>query len=144
MCLTTITNELTAKTDILVYKCLDFDGDIYCTPFRYMPVEFNNGRVELKSELIKIGKDCVEIGIHSYFNKNDAITISRSFHANSGTSMHYAIIPKGSRYYVGKVNDIASTKLIIFRTKKSFDTYCKTHLIEKIEIQGKNIVNIPI
>lgn len=134
MCLTTITNKLTAKTDILVYKCLDFDGNIYCTPFRYMPVEFNNGRVELKSELIKIG-NCVEIGIHSYSNKNDAIATSRLFHANDGTSTHYAIIPKGSSYYVGKDDDTASERLIIFRTKKSFDTYCKTHLIEKIEIQ---------
>lgn len=135
MCLTTITNKLTAKTDILVYKCLDFDGNIYCTPFRYMPVEFNNGRVELKSPLEKIGKDCVEIGIHSYFNKNNAIATSRLFHANVGTSMHYAIIPKGSSYYIGKDDDTASERLIIFRTKKSFDTYCKTHLIEKIEIQ---------
>lgn len=135
MCLTTITNKLTAKTDILVYKCLDFDGSIYCTPFRYMPVEFNNGRVELKSPLEKIGKDRVEIGIHSYFNKNNAIATSRQFHANTGTSMHYAIIPKGSSYYIGKDDDTASERLIIFRTKKSFDTYCKTHLIEKIEIQ---------
>lgn len=144
MCLNTITNELTAKTDILVYKCLDFYGINYCTPFMYMLVNFNNGRAELKSQLIKTDKNCVEIGIHSYFNKNNAVATSRLFHATHGTSTHYAIIPKGSRYYIGKDDDTASERLIIFRTKKSFDTYCKTHLIEKIEIQGKNIVNIPI
>ena len=35
---------LVAKEDILVYKCLDCEDGVYCTPFRYMPIVFTKGK----------------------------------------------------------------------------------------------------
>lgn len=121
---------LIAQEDILVYKCLDCEDGHYCTPFQYMPIIFTKGKyVYGKSDMdesIYCGKGeraGIYAGIHSYGTKAAAIATSRSFHYDDGTSMHYAVIPKGSNFYIGIDEDVVSNNLIVYREKRCFDRH---------------------
>lgn len=121
---------LVAQEDILVYKCLDCVDGEYCTPYQYMPITFDKGKYVYKevdmAETIYCGRDaggCVDKGIHSYGTKSAAILTSKSFHYMNGTSMHYAIIPKGSNFYIGIDEDVVSNNLIVYREKRTFDRH---------------------
>ncbi|MDY5646219.1 MAG: hypothetical protein SPF22_04340 [Candidatus Onthovivens sp.] len=65
----------------------------------------------------------VSKGIHAYIAKDKAVEISKSFCYYCGTSMHYAVIPKGSNFYVGQSDDIVSNNLIVYREKRCFDRH---------------------
>ena len=118
---------LVAQEDILVYKCLDCTDGEYCTPFQYMPIMFTKGKYVYNKVNMPTSKyrwrDTIEVGIHAYSTKNPAITLSKSFHCDNGTSMHYAIIPKGSNFYIGTDEDIVSNNLIVYREKRCFDRH---------------------
>ena len=119
-----------AKEDILVYKCLDCNNGKYCTPFKYMPIVFTKGKylynkVKMSQKIgCGIRKNAlVSEGIHSYIAKNKAVEVSKSFCHHYGTSMHYAVIPKGSNFYIGDDADIVSNNLIVYREKRCFDRH---------------------
>lgn len=118
---------LVAQEDILVYKRLDCTNGEYCTPFQYMPIIFTKGKYAYNKVNMPKSKyywnDTIKVGIHAYTTKNAAITISNAFYYNSGTSMRYAIIPKGSKFYIGTDEDIVSNNLIVYREKRCFDRH---------------------
>ena len=122
---------LVAKEDILVYKCLDCNDGEYCTPFQYMPIVFTKGKyvynkVNMGESVRYCKKDegaYVYSGIHAYITKDKAIKVAKEFNNTNGTSMHYAVIPKGSNFYVGQSDDIASNNLIVYREKRCFDRH---------------------
>ena len=118
-----------AKEDILVYKCLDYENGEYCTPFRHMPIMFTKGKyvynkVNMKESVACCANEkfaCIYSGIHAYSAKVKAIMVAKDFHKTNGTSMHYAVIPKGSNFYVGVYDNIVSNNLIVYREKRCFD-----------------------
>lgn len=119
-----------AKEDILVYKCLDCTNGEYSTPFQYMPIVFTKGKYVYNKVKMsqKIGcgireNALVSKGIHAYSTRGKAIEISKSFYDVNGTSMHYAVIPKGSNFYIGNNDDIVSNNLIVYRDKRCFDRH---------------------
>lgn len=121
---------LIAQEDILVYKCLDCKDGHYCTPFQYMRIKFKKGKYVYNEanmyESVCCGKatsTTIYLGIHAYGTKAAAIATSKSFHYDSGTSMHYAVIPKGSNFYIGIDEDIVSNNLIVYREKRCFDRH---------------------
>ena len=119
-----------AKEDILVYKCLDCTNGEYSTPFQYMPIVFTKGKYVYNKVKMsqKIGcgireNALVSKGIHAYSTRGKAIKTSKSFYGDNGTSMHYAVIPKGSNFYIGNNDDIVSNNLIVYREKRCFDRH---------------------
>lgn len=121
---------LVAQEDILVYKCLDCEDGEYCTPFQYMPIVFTKGKYVYDEANMDESVYCqkgasagVGVGIHAYGTKAIALVTCRDFHSSNGTSMHYAIIPKGSNFYIGIDEDVVSNNLIVYRAKKTFDKY---------------------
>lgn len=119
-----------AKEDILVYKCLDCNDGEYCTPFQYMPIVFTKGKYVYNKVKMsqKIGcgirkNALVSQGIHAYRTRDKAINVSKGFHGTNGTYMHYAVIPKGSNFYIGDNADVVSNNLIVYREKRCFDRY---------------------
>ena len=124
---------LVAKEDILVYKCLDYYyyNGVYCTPFQYMPIVFTKGKyvynkVNMDESVVCHENEkfaCIYSGIHAYSAKVKAIMVAKDFHKTNGTSMHYAVIPKGSNFYVGVYDNIVSNNLIVYREKRCFDRY---------------------
>ena len=116
-----------AKEDILVYKCLDCNDGEYCTPFQHMPIVFTKGKYAYNKVNMPKSKcewnDTIGVGIHSYRAKDKAIALSKSFYWGNGTSMHYAVIPKGSNFYIGNNGDIVSNNLIVYREKRCFDRH---------------------
>lgn len=118
---------LVAQEDILVYKCLDCKNGEYCTPFRYMPIMFTKGKYAYNKVNMPKSKcywnDTIGVGIHAYRTRGRAIKVAKSFYGRNGTSMHYAVIPKGSNFYVGQSNGIVSNNLIVYREKRCFDRH---------------------
>ena len=119
-----------AKEDILVYKCLDCNDGEYCTPFQYMPIVFTKGKYVYNKVKMsqKIGcgirkNALVSEGIHAYSTRDKAIKVAKDFRKSNGTYMHYAVIPKGSNFYVGQSDDIVSNNLIVYREKRCFDRH---------------------
>jgi len=113
-----------------VYKCLDYKDGVYCTPYQYMPITFTKGKYVYGEALMDENAYCgrercagINVGIHAFGTKAAAISTSKYFHRNSGTSMHYAVIPKGSNFYIGIDNDIVSNNLIVYRERRCFDKY---------------------
>lgn len=123
---------LVAKKDILVYKLLDYSEETghYCTPFQYRGVYFENGSVCMTSDIVLDKNRNVNIGLHAYFTIDAAKFVVRMF---DETDVYFAVIPKGSKFYLGTENDIVSNNLIIFKTEYYYRKYCKENgLREKI------------
>lgn len=143
MCLTILekTNKRIARTNILVYKCLDYDLVYgYCTPYQYYPIYFINdewAEMKVKHFTYSRNRKDVEEGIHAYYDKSVADDNSRRYFEGCGTKTYYAIIPKGAKYYIGHDNDIVVTELFIFKTKKDYENYVKKY-DEKICIIDKD------
>ena len=122
---------LVAKEDILVYKCVDCKNGEYCTPFQYMPIMFTKGKyvynkVNMDESAVCSENEkfaCIYSGIHAYSAKVKAIMVAKDFHKTNGTSMHYAVIPKGSNFYIGVYDNIVSNNLIVYRDKRCFDRH---------------------
>ena len=123
---------LVAQEDILVYKCLDCEDGEYCTPFQYMPIVFTKGKYVYDEANMDESVYCeagsfadIAVGIHAYGTKDAAFATCRDFYGSNGTSMHYAVIPKGSNFYIGIDEDVVSNNLIVYRQKRCFDKYYK-------------------
>ena len=119
--------HLVAQEDILVYKCLDCEDGEYCTPFQFKPIIFTKGKYAYNKVNMPKSKyywnDTIKVGIHTYTIKKRAIKVSESFNYLNGISMHYAVIPKGSNFYIGRDDDIVSNNLIVYREKRCFDKH---------------------
>ena len=145
MCLKLASKKLVAETDLLVYKCIDYDKDTdtYCTPFQYLPIVFKDGVTVIEggdnalaiervwSNQLNKMTTVINFGVHAYTTKKEAVDTANLFPA-SGTEVYYAIIPKGCPYYLGLNFDIVTTKLIVFRTKMNFNKYAKGKEIKEI------------
>lgn len=122
-----------ANTDILVYKCLDthtLDGTPQITtPYRDYPITFDeNGTfVYSKVRLEKLAPDAIGQGIHAYYYDMPAMRLAAKYNRDYGCKVFYAIIPKGSRYFIGLNLQIVANNMTIFKTKKEYDEYAKTH-----------------
>lgn len=115
---------LVAQEDILVYKCLDCTNGEYCTPFQYMLIIFTKGKYAYNKVNIPKSKcywnDTIGVGIHAYRTRGKAIKAAKEYYY---TNMHYAVIPKGSNFYIGNNDDIVSNNLIVYREKRCFDRH---------------------
>jgi hypothetical protein len=95
-----------------------------------MPIVFTKGKYVYNEanmdEYVYCGKALcagISVGIHIFGTKGAALATSKGFHRQSGTSMHYAVIPKGSNFYIGIDEDIVSNNLIVYREKRCFDRH---------------------
>lgn len=106
---------LIAKDDIICYKKLSQIGDTYITPCTYIevPIECIRDKVPFKAEILSKFKfiwrhvlgfsDTVEDGfIHSFQDDNGF----------RGYETFKCIIPKGTEYFIGRDNHIASKEII--------------------------------
>ena len=101
---------LKAEEDILVYKYLIIRYGRYRTYPRAYLIDFRGNKFHYKSRLEchqPFANYIVEKGLHTVVN-NDGVPSFESY---------YAIIPKGSNFYIGKEGDIASDQLIIYKRK---------------------------
>lgn len=138
MCLTLLNkNKYTAKKNILVYKMLEELNvckplkNIKETPYQYVTVKFKRGRTTQESCLVAENNQHVRTGIHAftYKGKSDETVRYLDHFLNWGLKTYYAVIPKGSSYYLGTQNDVATNKLITFLTKEDFEksSYAKDY-----------------
>ena len=121
-----------AETDILVYKCLEKKNGNYYTPFQNVNIFFDNGKCVMEKIPNIVpkrvnGRREIEKGLHSFYKKTPANTLSAYF---PRTEIYYAMIPKGSEYYIGINGEIVSNNLIVFETQKDYQKYKKK--VEKI------------
>lgn len=132
--------SLVAEQDILVYKVLISDGKHFCTPIRHYPIKFDNKGtyfydVKKFGYCGSIKENNLEVsrGIHSYSTIFDAYHASRfKMH-----KVHYAIIPKGSRFFINIesfTNEIASNNLVVFSDSECYHDYHMKLGITPIEL----------
>ena len=114
---------LTAEKDIHVYKQVLHTtvGCRYYTLYRYSPVMFRNGIYEMATKKFSFkesdGFEFVYRGIHARRSKTmDGVRFRH---------IHHAIIPKGTQYFLGRMNDIVALKVITFASESDYDKYCK-------------------
>ena len=125
---------LVAKQSILVYKVLEVEDKHYHTPFEYMAINFDDeyGMFFYKTTRFSInrtyfyseGHTAYDVlrGIHSYINFDEA-DYTTDYMKNlydSKPNIHYAIIPKGSKFYIGCDDDIVSSNLVVFKNKTKY------------------------
>ena len=104
-----------AEKDIVVYKVLDYNmGSPY-----YGLLYHLNRKVTSKLRIYytKWEKAMVEEGLHAFSKRLPAYALAQSLERAEGRiySVYKAIIPKGSKYYIGEDDEIASAALIVKR-----------------------------
>ena len=119
---------LIAKQSILVYKVLEIEGKHYYTPFISKGINFDNeyGMFFYKTTKFSIDRDDqhhydVLRGIHSCIDFDKANCISGYFKIFGVSNIHYAIIPKGSKFYIGSDCDIVSSNLVVFENEAKYN-----------------------
>lgn len=124
---------LVAKQSILVYKVLEVIGKHYRTPYMLESVNFDDeyGMLFYKTTRFSFDKEylskrnykhLVVKGAHSYFSLDRANYDKIFFEILSGSAtIHYAIIPKGSKFYIGSNYDIASSNLVVFENEDKYN-----------------------
>lgn len=146
---------LIAKQSILVYKALIFDGNRYCTPFQHKAINFDKkyGMFFYETARFNIygysSHYDVLRGIYSFVNIT-ATNIAKEYfryltfiNSDLNISIHHAIIPKGSTFYIGSDNNIASivsSNLTVFENETKYSNnknYCGDEPIEILEYLNK-------
>ena len=127
---------LVADEDIVVYKALDhrdaFTGKkTLRTPYQFYPISFKDGKCIMDGYLECTLNKSVSFGFHSYADEKEADAKCKLFQESEMTK-HWAIIPKGGRYFLGEDRDVVSDKLIIFETKEDFMQYMLMDLKAKL------------
>ena len=123
---------LVAKQSILVHKVLTSDGKHYCTPCMYKTINFDDeyGMFFYKTTRFSIFFDDYDYkvlrGIHSYIDidiANGAKEYFRNmYNPYTKSNVHYAIIPKGSKFYIGwRLIDIVSSNLVVFENEAKYN-----------------------
>ena len=117
-----------AEEDLKVYKILKKPMfGITKTPIMKKVLWFRRGMIQQKSKLgLGYFPLCryVNEGIHSFVSSTPKIT--------HGEETFIAVIPKGSKLYIGRNGDAVSTELIVFRNDSVYNEYCKTHNVKDI------------
>ena len=111
MCLTATHRRVKiAKEDIVCYKLLDSKLKSPFKGFKYKLNKLTVSNLDIPDE----DKDIYK-GLHAYQNISSANSDIKGIRLFFGiiTDVYKAIIPKGSRYYLGKHNDIVSNQMII-------------------------------
>ena len=128
-----------AKNNIEVYKALDtksFDGfKNICTPYRYLPIVFFEGKCVMNEPSMEIYGNFIDKGIHAYTTEKRCKITCDNFHDETGTKKFWAVIPKGSKYFIGIEDDIVSDNLIIFNTREEFRKYKKENKCVKLNLE---------
>lgn len=143
MCLVSeIKTPLVAEKPILVYKMLKrlpFRYRVKETPYQNLKISFEKGVCTLSAKLKYmfihlINATEVSEGIHAWKTKtwaNEAADCYKNY--NGGRAgIHYAVIPKGEKYFVGKF-DIVSEKMIIFLNKRDLKKSEYAYLLKEAE-----------
>ena len=127
---------LIAKQSILVYKVLEVKNKHYYTPYMLKFANFDDeyGMFFYKTTRFSFDKEylskrnykhLVARGIHSHIDLAKAnCTISYLkilCDLNAIPNIHYAIIPKGSKFYIGTEGDIASSNLVVFENETKYN-----------------------
>lgn len=124
-----------AEKDIIVYKALEqrdiFELKNFYTPFMHYPIVFVNGKCIISSVLETNSSPYVGYGVHACVNENLIKITIEFFSETKKITKHWAIIPKGSKYYIGADEDIVSNELIVFKTREDFRKYRKEHKCTK-------------
>ena len=135
---------LIAENDIRVYKTLvesknypDGSHKVkpgqYVTPHRLFPIEFDSTgkfvykKTPMVTNVTEWNAVIVNEGLHSYYKINATLTPRER-----DSIMCDAIIPAGSKYYIGSDDDIVSNQLIVFETHEAFINYVKEYGINPI------------
>ena len=142
---------LVAKQSILVYKVLEVKNKHYYTPYMLKAVNFDGeyGMFFYKTTRFSFDKEylskrnykhLVVKGAHSYVNLARANYDKIFFEILSGstknTHIHYAIIPKGSKFYIGNDCDIASSNLVVFENETKYNENKEYFSDEPIEFSA--------
>ena len=117
-----------AQEDIECFKILREKDGQWLTPYRDYPVEFN---IELTAEgddefsgldifgFYKVDKgyfhSCTSVEVTRNYAQEIKVAYTRRGRKCSPLTGFKAIIPKGSRYYIGSRGDLCSDKLIILK-----------------------------
>ena len=122
---------LVAKQSILVYKMLEIKNKHYRTPYMSKDVNFDDeyGMFFYKTTRFSINRTYfykkyhydVSRGIHSFFDFDKAKHTSDFLLTLGVSNIHYAIIPKGSKFYIGSNCDIASSNLVVFENETKYN-----------------------
>ena len=121
---------LAAKQSILVYKVLRIKGEHYYTPFISKGINFDDeyGMFFYKTTRFDRAylpnhncKYLVARGIHSFANLDRAKHTNDFLQSLGVSNIHYAIIPKGSKFYIGSNCDIASSNLVVFENEAKYN-----------------------
>ena len=122
---------LVAKQSILVYKMLEVKNNHYRTPYMNKAVNFDDeyGMFFYKTTRFSINRTYfykkyhydVSRGIHSFFDFDKAKHTNYFLQSLGVSNIHYAIIPKGSKFYIGTDGDIASSNLVVFENETKYN-----------------------
>ena len=130
---------LVAKQSILVYKVLEVKNKHYYTPymlkaanfddeygmFFYKTTRFSIDKVRFFDQGREYREYNVSRGIHSYVDLAKANCTKDRIQVycclNAIPNIHYAIIPKGSKFYIGTEGDIASSNLVVFENETKYN-----------------------
>lgn len=135
MCLIICTNKhkinkmghfipLIAEQDIHVYKQIyrsKYNYSRYYTYYRNIPVLFKDGICKMtETKFSSLARDyhtCIYRGIHARRAKSmDGIKFP---------GIRHAIIPKGTPYFLGRMNDVVALKILVFSSESDYNKYCK-------------------
>lgn len=94
-----------AEKDIVAYKVLEVQSDFIFTPYRYMTIEFNKLYTNTKQEQQLFNR--ITSGVYHLFSSiEDTILLKKYAEKNYSKESKFiiveAIIPKGTKYYIGK------------------------------------------
>ena len=132
-------NPFITKNNIVVYKALDTKrlDDTKCirTPFMYLPIVFDNGKCVMNEPNMDIYGEFARKGIHAYTTEERCKKTCHFFNKGTGTKKFWAVIPKGSKYFVGKDDDIISDNLIIFKNREEFRKYKKENKCVNLNLE---------
>ena len=125
---------LVAKQSILVYKVLEVKNKHYRTPYMLKGINFDDeyGMFFYKTTRFSINRTHysyyytqyhydVSKGIHSYFVFDKAKHTNDFLQGLGVSNIHYAIIPKGSKFYIGIDSDIVSSNLVVFENEAKYN-----------------------
>ena len=143
MCLVSeIRTPLVAEKPILVYKMLKrlpFRYRVKETPYQYLKISFEKGVCTLSAKLKYMfvsfrGFTEVSEGIHAWKRETWADDAAECYKTYQGgrAGIHYAVIPKGEKYFVGKY-DIVSEKMIIFLNRRALKKSEYAYLLKEAE-----------
>ena len=111
-----------AEQDIHVYKQIFRRfGSQYYTYYQKAPVPFKDGICEMTEvKFSSLAQDC-----HACIYKGIHTRRAKSMDGIKFPGIHHAIVPKGTPYFLGRMNDVVALKVLIFSSESDYNKYCK-------------------